>query len=149
MAGYRTHFSVSATLGAAVGAYGSLYMGLDWAPVFLAAGLGAVGGMIPDLDSDSGVPVRELFGLAAAFVPMLIMRRLRRYGLDHEQILVVLLGGYLFVRYGLSALLKRTTVHRGMFHSIPAMLIAGPMKFTEREYFEADDESRGPVEVSF
>jgi LemA protein len=33
--------------------------------------------------------------------------------------------------------------------SFPALLIAGPMKFTEREYFEADDESRGSVEVSF
>jgi LemA protein len=33
--------------------------------------------------------------------------------------------------------------------SFPAVVIAGMMKFTEREYFEADDESRGPVEVSF
>jgi LemA protein len=33
--------------------------------------------------------------------------------------------------------------------SFPALLIAGMMHFTEREYFEADDESRGPVEVSF
>jgi LemA protein len=33
--------------------------------------------------------------------------------------------------------------------SFPAVLIAGMLKFSEREYFEADDESRGPVEVSF
>ncbi|MEL7210897.1 MAG: LemA family protein [Actinomycetota bacterium] len=33
--------------------------------------------------------------------------------------------------------------------SFPAVLIAGAMRFTEREYFEADDQSRGPVEVSF
>jgi LemA protein len=33
--------------------------------------------------------------------------------------------------------------------SFPAVVIAGMMRFTEREYFEADDESRGPVEVSF
>jgi LemA protein len=33
--------------------------------------------------------------------------------------------------------------------TFPAVLIAGMMKFTEREYFEADDESRGPVSVNF
>jgi LemA protein len=33
--------------------------------------------------------------------------------------------------------------------SFPAVMIAGMLKFSEREYFEADDESRGPVEVSF
>ena len=33
--------------------------------------------------------------------------------------------------------------------SFPALLVAGPLRFTEREYFEADDGSRGPVNVSF
>jgi LemA protein len=33
--------------------------------------------------------------------------------------------------------------------SFPSNLIAGMFRFTEREYFEADDESRGPVRVSF
>ena len=33
--------------------------------------------------------------------------------------------------------------------SFPAVVIAGAMHFTAREYFEADDQSRGPVEVSF
>ncbi|HEX4905797.1 MAG TPA: LemA family protein [Acidimicrobiales bacterium] len=33
--------------------------------------------------------------------------------------------------------------------SFPAVLLAGALRFQEREYFEADDESRGPVDVSF
>jgi LemA protein len=33
--------------------------------------------------------------------------------------------------------------------SFPTNLIAGMFNFTEREYFEADDESRGPVTVEF
>src|SRR5262245_59862787 len=56
----------AAVLGAAYGSVGSLVLGLDWGPVFLGAGLSALGGLLPDLDSDSGVPVCELFGLAAA-----------------------------------------------------------------------------------
>lgn len=31
--------------------------------------------------------------------------------------------------------------------SFPSMLIAGPLQFRPREYFEADDASRGPVQV--
>jgi LemA protein len=33
--------------------------------------------------------------------------------------------------------------------SFPAVLLAGALRFQEREYFEADDTSRGPVNVSF
>ncbi|HSL57840.1 MAG TPA: LemA family protein [Acidimicrobiales bacterium] len=33
--------------------------------------------------------------------------------------------------------------------SFPAVILANMFRFTEREYFEADDESRGPVNVSF
>ena len=33
--------------------------------------------------------------------------------------------------------------------TFPAVLIAGMLRFTAREYFEAEDEARGPVQVSF
>ncbi|MFP3906255.1 MAG: LemA family protein [Acidimicrobiales bacterium] len=33
--------------------------------------------------------------------------------------------------------------------SFPAVILAGMFRFTEREYFETDDESRGPVQVDF
>jgi LemA protein len=33
--------------------------------------------------------------------------------------------------------------------TFPSMLIAGPFHFVPREFFEADDESRGPVKVTF
>jgi LemA protein len=33
--------------------------------------------------------------------------------------------------------------------TVPSSVIAGMFNFTEREYFEADDESRGPVTVQF
>lgn len=33
--------------------------------------------------------------------------------------------------------------------SFPAVILAGMFRFTEREYFETDDESRGPVQVQF
>jgi membrane-bound metal-dependent hydrolase YbcI (DUF457 family) len=128
MASYKGHLAFSTALGAAYGAAGLFGLGYDWGDAGLAAGLTAVGGLLPDLDSDSGVPVREMFGLAAAVTPFLLYHRLLtdpRLNHSPEKVVVVLAGVYLFIRYGLSNVFRRITVHRGMYHSIPAMLIAG------------------------
>jgi hypothetical protein len=125
MASYRGHLAFSAALGAAYGSLATWEWRFDWGPALLAAGLTTLGGLLPDLDSDSGVPVRELFGIAAAVTPFLLYHHLLDRRLSNEQTLVVLAGVYLLIRYGLSSVFKRWTVHRGMFHSIPALFIAG------------------------
>jgi membrane-bound metal-dependent hydrolase YbcI (DUF457 family) len=124
MASYRGHLMLSAPLGAAYGAAALYRPEFDWGPVVLGAGVTTVGGLLPDLDSDSGVPVRELFGITAAAAAVLLYHPLRDR-LPLEQALAVLAAAYFFIRYGVSAFFKRWTVHRGMFHSIPAMFIAG------------------------
>jgi LexA-binding, inner membrane-associated putative hydrolase len=116
-------------LGAGYGSVGALYFNLDWGPVFLGAGLTAVGGLLPDLDSDSGVPVRELFTLGAVLMPFLLLSRLAQLGFSVEQTMVILAALYLFIRYVVSNVFKRFTVHRGIYHSLPAMLIAGLLVF--------------------
>src|SRR5262249_53987503 len=129
MASYQGHLTFSSVLAAGYGTVGAWRLDLDWGPVFLGAGLTALGGLLPDLDSDSSVPVRELFGLAAMAAPFLLFERFKQSGLTTEQTLVILGAAYLFTRYVLSELFKSLTVHRGMFHSIPAMLIAGLLVF--------------------
>jgi hypothetical protein len=129
MASYRGHLMCSSVLGAAYGSAAAWQLHLDWGPVFLGAGLTTIGGILPDLDSDSGVPVRETFGLIAAVVPLLLVRRLHHHDLPLDQSLVIAALAYVVIRYGLSYLFKRLTVHRGMFHSLPAMLIAGLIVF--------------------
>src|SRR5262249_47495233 len=81
MASFRGHIAFASVLGGIYGGVGSVVFGLDWGPVFLGAGLTAVGGLMPDLDSDSGVPVRELFSLTAVIAPLLLVRRLHHAGL--------------------------------------------------------------------
>src|SRR5437879_2071056 len=126
MASYRGHLTFSAGLGLAYGAAGLFGLRHDWGVAALAAGLTAAGGLLPDLDSDSGVPVREMFGLSAAATTFLLYHRLQHHShLSGEQIIVVLAGVYLLIRYGLSRVFRRLTVHRGMYHSVPGMLIAG------------------------
>jgi hypothetical protein len=50
-------------------------------------------------------------------------------GFTHAQTLALLGGLYLLVRYVISGCFKRLTVHRGMFHSVPGMAIAGLLVF--------------------
>jgi hypothetical protein len=59
MAGFRTHVTTSSVLGVAYGA-GAWYLYDVPAPTcVLACGLCGVSGMLPDLDSGPGVPLRE------------------------------------------------------------------------------------------
>lgn len=126
MASYRGHLTFAGLLGAGYGSLALLEGRWDWRPALIAAGLTTLGGLLPDLDSDSGVPVRELFGFCAAAAPILLFERVKsRCQQSTEQTLVVLSTVYLFIRYLLSYLFKHFTVHRGMFHSVPAVLIAG------------------------
>ena len=125
MASYRGHLMLSAPLGVAYGGVAFLRPEFDWGAIVLGAGLTTVGGLLPDLDSDSGVPVRELFGVLAAVTVAVLFDPLRGRGLSLEQALAVMAIAYLVVRYGVSDFFRRITVHRGMFHSLPAMLIAG------------------------
>lgn len=128
MAAFKQHVTFSSLLG--IGYAGALAAaGVEWVHGVLAGCLCGIAGMLPDLDSPSGRPVRELFGVTAIAVPLLLMRRLRRAGLEPEQMVLVAATMYLLIRFGLSWVFKHLTVHRGMFHSIPAMLIAGEAVF--------------------
>ena len=92
MASYRGHLTFSTGLGVAYGGAAFWYLGYDWGTAVLGGGLTAIGGLLPDLDSDSGVPVRELFGLAAVLAPFLLMSRIAAEGFNSEQTLVILGG---------------------------------------------------------
>ncbi|HTQ40280.1 MAG TPA: metal-dependent hydrolase [Pirellulales bacterium] len=144
MAGFKTHITTSTILGIGGGAAAYTFYHLPAPTCILAAGLCGVSGMLPDLDSGPGRPLRESMAFAAAVVPMAMVERFKAMGLGLES--MILVGGamYLFIRFGLAALLRRFTVHRGMFHSFPACAIAGETVFlvfgceqTKLRYFVA------------
>lgn len=128
MANFQTHVTTSTVLGVGYAGAGIL-CGAPVDASLVAGGLCGVSGMLPDLDSASGVPIREIMSFSAAVVPMLLIDRFRHLGWSHESI--VLAGGaiYLFIRFVVATLLKRYTVHRGMFHSIPAAILFAELGF--------------------
>jgi hypothetical protein len=130
MAGYRTHITVSGALGFGYGATGYFLGGFSPSQGALAGVLTWFSGMLPDLDSDSGRPVREVFSLLAAFAPFAMMPRLLEWSRgNHETATLLAVIVYVMIRYGGAGLLNRVSVHRGMFHSIPAMIIAAEVAF--------------------
>lgn len=128
MADFRTHMTVSTIAGVLYG-IGGFQSGMSWVTSVLAGGLCSASGMLPDLDSDSGRPLREATTLAAAVIPMLMVERFQMLGLTHESMALAAAVVYVAIRFLLAELFRRYTVHRGMWHSLPAALIVGMFAF--------------------
>jgi membrane-bound metal-dependent hydrolase YbcI (DUF457 family) len=128
MAGFKMHVTTSSVCGVAYAGAGYA-MGVPLETAMVAGGLCGVSGMLPDVDSGSGRPLRETMGFAAAVVPMLLVDRFQQLGLSYEQLVLATGGLYLLIRYGLAKMLAKYTVHRGMFHSIPAALTFAGVAF--------------------
>lgn len=124
MAGFHTHITVSTVVGIGYACVGSSVLDLPLSTCAIGGGLCAISGIMPDLDSDHAVPARETLSFLAATAPMLLFYRFHYEGLATEHILLFGAPLYLLIRFGFGEILK-ASVHRGMFHSIPAALIAG------------------------
>lgn len=124
MAGFHTHITVSTLVGIGYAGVGGSVFELPLSTCAIGGGLCAICGIMPDLDSDHAVPARETLSFLAAIAPMLLFYRLHYEGLATEHMLLFGAPLYLLIRFGFGQMLK-VSVHRGMFHSIPAAIIAG------------------------
>ena len=129
MPGFKVHITASTALGVAYGTGAAVVYDVPLPACLLAGGLCSVSGMLPDLDSGPGVPLRESLSFAAAVVPMLMIDHLRAAGLAPESIVLVGAALYLGIRFGLGHVLRKWSVHRGMFHSIPALAVVGELTY--------------------
>ncbi len=129
MADFKSHITGSTIVGVGYGYWGVMSQGISLENGMLAAGLCSVSGMLPDLDSDSGVPLRETTMFVAAIVPMLMIDRFRDLGLSHEAMALAAMLVYIFIRFVAVEFFRRYTVHRGMWHSIPAAFSAGLLAY--------------------
>jgi membrane-bound metal-dependent hydrolase YbcI (DUF457 family) len=103
--------------------------GWEAGKTLLAGALCGLAGMLPDLDSDSGKPVKEVFGLLATLGSLFVFHRLRNTDLAAADRILIAGCVYLLVRFGVSWLFARLTVHRGMWHSIPAACFVSELTF--------------------
>ena len=109
MAGFKTHITASSLMGVGYGAAAYMMYDVPWPTCLLAGGLCGVAGMLPDIDSDSGTPLRESMAFAAAVVPVMLLHRFQQWGLSNEMMILAGAGVYLLIRFGGAALLRRYT----------------------------------------
>jgi LemA protein len=86
--------------------------------------------------------LRQLFALSEAYPDL----KANQSFLELQEELTSTEGRIAFARqhYNDSVLKYNNSIQ-----TFPAVALAGPLRFTEREYFEADDDSRGNVAVEF
>jgi hypothetical protein len=129
MADFKTHLTASTVLGLGYGGAAYATFGVPLPTSILAAGLCSVSGMLPDIDSGPGRPLKEITSFMAAVVPTMLFRRLLHLGMSHESIILTGAAVYVAIRFGLAWFLRHYTVHRGMFHSFVAAAIFGELTF--------------------
>jgi len=128
--------ATSTTLGVAYGTFGWAAYDMPVTTSVLAAGLCGIGGMLPDLDGDTGIPVREVNAAVAAVVPVLMLDCFKVWGLGRESTVLAAASLYLFIRFGVAHVFKHFTRHRGMWHSIPAAINVALITFLITNYQE-------------
>jgi len=119
MADFRTHLLGAATVSGVASTVLVMTGQVSHSAIVSYFALGVAGGLLPDIDSDSSIPVRIAFNaLAVSGGFLLVFTFGQRYSLI--ELTLLWLGCFILVRYGAFNLFTRLTVHRGLIHSIPA-----------------------------
>jgi hypothetical protein len=129
MAMFPTHIKCSTLAGIGCGTVAYLGYGVPLTTSLVGAGLCSVGGILPDIDSGPGIPLREITTFLASVVPTMLITRLLSYSFDQETLILAGAIIYVAIRFGLAHFLRHYTVHRGMFHSFPSMAIFGELTY--------------------
>jgi len=82
-----------------------------------------VGSFLPDMDSDSGLPIQIIFTLYSLFAAGVTFYFMWNSDLPGIFSIVAPIGSYAIVDYILQPWFKKSTEHRGIYHSVPAVLI--------------------------
>lgn len=132
MAAFREHITVSGMLGLGYGITATTVFGYSPAEAAVGGVLAGIGGMLPDLDSPTAKPGQEIFALTAAVAPLVLVGHVLKWSklpVNTEVMILLMMGMYLAIRYGMASLISVMSVHRGMFHSIPATFIAAELVY--------------------
>ena len=118
MADFNTHLMGAAAVS---GVAATVLVMVGAAPHHAVIGyfvLGVIGGLLPDIDLPTSIPVRIAFATLAVVAGFLVVFTFgSRYSL--VELVILWLGCFLLIRYGLFILLDRFTVHRGLIHTVP------------------------------
>ena len=129
MPGYKTHITASSICGTALGGVSFLFGHVAPVTAIYGGVLCAIGGLVPDIDSEKSTSFRKCLAIVAGFSSLLLVSRLRDYFLDPQAVAIIGGGNFLFAWFFLGRVIRKATVHRGMCHSIPMAVLTGEITF--------------------
>lgn len=130
MAGFKTHLATGIAAGALIAAAGTISKALEPAETGAVLIVGAIGGLLPDMDSDTGKPLALLFQLISVLVPTLMYPFFKDVpGSGTPFLICYFTLFYLFLNNVVCPVVKKLTVHRGIMHSIPFAVVCGETAF--------------------
>jgi hypothetical protein len=121
MANFPTHITIGTVVS---GAAATVTVAADMvAPenVVAVTLAGVLGSVLPDIDLEDSRPAQAMFSGLAIFFSFAVL-----FGLEHQysivEMLILWLGTFLLVRYVAKEVFSRISYHRGVWHSLLAML---------------------------
>ncbi|MCU0426809.1 MAG: metal-dependent hydrolase [Candidatus Kapabacteria bacterium] len=129
MGNFVHHLSGGIAIAAVSGATAYYQLHTPFTDAAACAIIACAGSLLPDIDSPNSRPNDMAFGLASVLAPVFVLQGLGFWRFSSSQIILIALGIYVLVKYGLRNLMQQFSVHRGMFHSIPAAIIWGALVY--------------------
>lgn len=140
MAGYKSHiaFGILTSIGWSIFLLTFSLISIWFLPVVFF--FTVIGAFLPDLDSETGLPLKILLMILSLIGSMLVgwitfnsERVSFNYSIGYS------LSSFLLIYYGIGGIIKRVTKHRGIFHSIPSVLLSTLITLTFLDYFLISD----------
>jgi hypothetical protein len=106
-------------------------VGIHWLYGSVAALLAMLSGLLPDLDSPSGVELKGFTGILGVLAATAVWQKVARVQPPpvFELHLWAVVFAFVLVRHGLRRVLTRLAVHRGISHSFPTCAVWGALTY--------------------
>ena len=129
MPGYQTHIGWSSAVGVGLASVAHLFYDVSLPQSVFAGALCALGGVLPDVDSDSSRSFQRCLSTVAGTFSLVLASRLRDFSMTAESVVMIGATAYFLIFYVGGKIVKSCTVHRGMCHSLVFGLIAAEIVF--------------------
>ena len=128
MADFKAHTSVGTLWGLLLGVVSLVSGFCSFISSIVILFLAATSSAAPDIDSDTGRPRELVLSFLGIAIPIVLFFNISE-STSSENILAATLISFFLTRYLLGHLLAKFTVHRGLWHSIPAAVLCSEITY--------------------
>jgi len=114
MSGFKAHLTGSIVTASATSTAFMMFdpNGLSTIQFFAIFVLGSIGGLLPDIDSNTGKPLTILSGMLSVLIPVFFIEKAASYHkLTPEFLVCYFVVSYIFINYFVCEIIKHTIQH--------------------------------------